>query len=431
MSEKTNINDLKEEILDQEEKKTATSQKFDELWKAVKAAIKKQDSDEALKLITLWALSLWSSDVHYDNNEKDIVVRFRIDWILTDIFFLEKKEYKLILERTKYSSGLKLNITNIPQDWKYSILDWDKKLDIRVSTLPIKYWENIVCRVLDTSSAIIDFEDLWFYWTTKRMLEQSLEKRNWLVLVTGPTGSGKTTSLYTMISRLNERSKKIITLEDPIEYELDWIVQAEINDKSGFSYEQWLKALLRQDPDIIMVWEIRDYNTLDIAANASLTGHLVLSTLHTKSASETLDRIVNMGLKPYIIAASIDTIVAQRLVRKICPHCSVEKEKSKSEDALIQAMLNETWMKSLDTSHIKLYKWEGCEHCNNTWYKGRIWVYEILRFTDSIRDIIREWATSSEIIEKARKNDFISMKEDWILKAIKWHTTIEELLRVI
>ncbi|MCT4617767.1 MAG: GspE/PulE family protein [Candidatus Gracilibacteria bacterium] len=431
MSENTNINELKEQILEKEDKKTAFSDKFEKLGEEVKGAIKRQDSDEALKIITLGALSLGSSDVHYDNNENDVVIRFRIDGILTDIFTLEKKQYKLILERTKYSSALKLNITNIPQDGKYSILDGEKKLDIRVSTLPIKFGENIVCRVLDATKAIIDFEDLGFFWTTKRMLEQSLEKRNGLVLVTGPTGSGKTTSLYTMISKLNERSKKIITLEDPIEYELGGIVQAEVNEKSGFTYEQGLKALLRQDPDIIMVGEIRDYDTLNIAANASLTGHLVLSTLHTKSASETLDRIANMGLKPYVVAASVDTIIAQRLVRRICPHCKAEVEKTKNEKALIQAMLNETGMKNLDTDHIKLYKGSGCEHCNHTGYKGRIGIYEILRFTDEIREIIREGATSSEIIEKARKNDFISMKEDGVLKAIKGHTTIEEILRVI
>lgn len=424
--------ELKDLILQKEDKKSYKSEKFQELEKIAKDFLKKQDTDSTLKSITFWALSLWVSDVHYDNYENHTCVRFRIDWVLVDIFNLERKEYKLYLERLKHSSWLKLNITNVPQDWKYSLKreDWSK-IDVRVSTLPTPYWENMVCRILDSKKSIVDFEELGFFWTSKRMLEKAISKKNWMVLVTWPTGSWKTTTLYTILSKLNTREKKIITLEDPIEYELPWVIQSEVNEKNWYTFEIWLKALLRQDPDIIMLWEIRDSENLNIATQASLTWHLVLSTLHTKNATETLNRIINMWLKPYILASSLDTIIAQRLVRKICPHCKKEVEKTSEEAKLIKEMMSEIWMENVWTENIKLYKWEGCEHCNNSWYKGRIWVYEIITLNEKLRNLIREWATTEEIIAQARKMDMITMKEDWILKALKWYTTIEEVIRVV
>ena len=422
---------LKNTILKNEEKKGYFSDKFTKIEEQVKKSIKSQSTDQALIDITIWALVLWSSDVHYEIYEKYIIVRFRIDWILVDIFKLTTSEYKLIKERLKYSSSLKLNITNVPQDWKYSLNVENKKIDVRVSTLPIKYWENIVCRLLDNSWIVIDFEQLWFFWTTKRILEKTLSKTNGMVLVTWPTGSGKTTTLYTILSKLNTRDKKIITLEDPIEYELDWVIQSEVDEKKWYTFETWLKALLRQDPDIIMVWEIRWKATLETATSASLTWHLVLSTLHTKSAAETLDRIINMWLKPYVLASALDTIIAQRLVRKICPHCKKEKTKSSQEIALVENMMKEIWMSNLIAKNIKLYEWIWCDKCNQSWYLWRIWIYEIISLNEKLRDLIRDGSTTEEIIKEARNSDLITMQEDWILKAIKGYTSIEEILRVV
>ena len=210
-----------------------------------------------------------------------------------------------------------------------------------------------------------------------------------------------------------------------------WIIQAEVDDSTWFNFKTWLRALLRQDPDVIMVWEIRDMSTLDIATSASLTWHLVLSTLHTKSAAETLDRIINMWLKPYVLASALDTIIAQRLVRKICSNCKIEKPKTDIEISIIKTMMEETWMKWLSAKNIKLYERKWCSECNNSWYKWRIWIFEIITLDEKIRDLIREGATTAEIIAQARDWDLINMKEDWILKAIKWFTTIEEILRVI
>lgn len=423
--------ELKDEILSKEQKKEYHSLKFSKIENQVKQSLKEQKTDDTLRDITIWALVLGSSDIHYESFVDYVVVRFRIDWVLVDIFKISHKEYKLILERLKYASWLKLNITDVPQDGKYSmIIEW-RDIDVRISTLPVWESENVVCRILDNSKSVVDFDDLWFFWTTKRFLEKSISKKNGMVLVTWPTGSGKTTTLYTILSKLNTRDKKIITLEDPIEYTMDWVIQSEVNEKKWFTFHSWLRAVLRQDPDIIMVWEIRDLETLETATQASLTWHLVLSTLHTKSAAETLDRIINMWLKPYIIASALDTIVAQRLVRKICPHCKREKEKTPEEQAIVEAMMKDIGMSIRPAKNIKLYEWAGCEKCNHSWYSWRIGIYEIISLNHKLRDMIREWATAEEIIAESRNWDLITMKEDWILKAIKGYTTIEEILRVI
>lgn len=437
MSENTNnnsnsIEELKEKVLQEKKKKSYGWEKIQKLKDDLIQALQRQDTLMWLEIITSSAISLWCSDIHFDNYENFTIIRFRIDGILVDILRLEKKQYKLLIERIKHSSSLKLNITNIPQDWKYSLtIRSSKKLDVRVSTLPTPYWENAVCRVLDSEKNILNFEDLWFYWTTKRMLEKAISNKNGMILVTGPTGSGKTTTLYTILSKLNTREKKIITLEDPIEYQLGWIIQSEVNEKNNYTFEMWLKALLRQDPDVIMLWEIRWAETLNTATQASLTWHLVLSTLHTKSASDTLDRIINMWLKPYVLASALDTIIAQRLVRKICPHCKEEHKPSLNEVNLINQMTQEIWMPKIPEQFIKLHKWAGCEHCNNSGYKWRLWIYEIISLNDNLRDAIRNGASAQEIIKKARKWDMITMREDWILKALKWYTTIEEVISVI
>ncbi len=441
---------LKEKIFDSEQKTEIFSSKFSKIETQVKKSLSDRNTDKALSDLTFGALYLWVSDIHYEIYEFDVKVRFRIDWILVDIFTLSKVQYKSMLERLKYSANLKLNIVNIPQDWKYDLkvklkdelnsqnnennLENNtqyKKIDVRVSTLPTKYWENIVARLLDSSKTIVDFEDLWFYWTSKRMIWKAISKNNGMILVTWPTGSWKTTTLYTILNKINTKDKKIITLEDPIEYELPWIIQSEADENSGFTFETGLKSMLRQDPDVIMVWEIRWKQTLDTATWASLTGHLVLSTLHTKSAAETLDRIINMGLKPYIIASSLDTIIAQRLVRKICDNCKVQREKTPWDIAIIKSMMREVWMQSIPLKYMKLYSWKGCDKCNNSWYSWRIGLFEIITINDKLSELIRQGASSEEIVKSARDFDLILMKEDWILKAIKWYTTLEEVLRVV
>ena len=427
----TKISRAKEMILASEEKKEFSSEIFATISAKIKADIGSAHADTALEDITMGSLNLWSSDIHYEVREDDIIIRFRIDGILADVMVLSKQEYKLMLERLKYAAGLKLNLTDIPQDGKYSLKLSDKKIDVRVSILPTKYGENVVCRVLDASKAIIDFEKLGFFWTSKRIIEKAIAKKSGMILVTGPTGSGKTTTLYTMLSKLNTRDKKMITIEDPVEYELPGVIQSEVDESKWFSFASWLRAMLRQDPDVIMVGEIRWSETLETATAASLTGHLVLSTLHTKSAAETLDRLLNMGMKPYIMASALDTIIAQRLVRKLCDHCKLERDKTSIESQIISDMMQEIGMKSISVESLKLYKPGECDQCGHTWYKWRIGLFEIISLDDDIRELIRSAAPVSKIIKSARNKDFISMKEDWILKAMRGYTTIEEILRVL
>lgn len=406
---------------------------FDLEW-FVKIALDGQDSEKALIIITKWALSFGSSDIHFDILEEEIQLRFRIDWSLVNIFCINKNQYKIVLERLKYKSDLKLNITDIPQDWKYRINDNEKKIDVRVSTLPVKGWENVVCRILDSTNSVPQLDDLWFMWTSKRQIEKSIKKKNWMILVTWPTWSWKTTTLYSILNKLNTPQKKIITLEDPVEYELSWVVQSEVNEKKWYTYSTWLKALLRQDPDIIMIWEIRDLETAQIAAQSSLTGHLVLSTLHTKSASETLERLINMWLPSYILSSSIDIIIAQRLVRKICPDCIEKIVADSSQNEIIKWMMKDIWIEAVSKAKkgwFTLYKWAWCENCLYSWYKWRVWIYEVLYFSDQIREMIRDGASPAEILEEARKCDLMLMREDWVLKAMRWKTTLEELFKVI
>jgi type II secretory ATPase GspE/PulE/Tfp pilus assembly ATPase PilB-like protein len=270
------------------------STRFASLANALHDALKKQDSEAALTLVTKGALGFGSSDIHYDTSESGITVRLRIDGELVDIATLSLGEYKLLLERLKYKSNLKLNITEIPQDGKYRLSEGGDRIDVRISTLPVRYGENAVCRILDSTKSIPKVEELGFMWTSKRQIEKSIKKKNGTILVTGPTGSGKTTTLYSILTELNTKDRKIITLEDPIEYELPGAVQSEVNEKSNYTYSTGLRALMRQDPDIIMIGEVRDLESATIAMQAAMTGHLVLSTLHTKSASETIERLMNM-----------------------------------------------------------------------------------------------------------------------------------------
>ena len=395
--------------------------------------LRAQDSEAALALITRGSLGLGSSDIHYDTSDHDIAVRIRIDGELITVATLEKWEYKLLLERLKYKSNLKLNITEIPQDGKYRITDWGDRIDVRVSTLPVRYGENAVCRILDSTKSIPSVDELGFMWTSKRQIEKSLRKKNGTILVTGPTGSGKTTTLYSMLTTLNTPDRKIITLEDPIEYELPGVVQSEVDEKKNYLYSTGLKALMRQDPDIIMIGEIRDLDSATIAMQAAMTGHLVLSTLHTKSASETIERLMNMGIPSYILASGLDVIIAQRLVRKLCTHCIERYEADQSQKDIIQWMLKDigmAWLAAKQDAYT-LYRSKGCEACGMTGYKWRVGVYEVLSFTDEIRTLIRNGSSPREIIETARKWDLLLMREDGILKAMQGKTSLEELFKVI
>lgn len=425
-----------QELVEQEKEKLDTKNgygNFSELVEKIHTLLKSQDSESTLSIITRGALGLGSSDIHYDTSELEVSIRLRIDGELVTITTLTKGEYKLLLERLKYKSDLKLNITEIPQDGKYRITDDGERIDVRVSTLPVRYGENVVCRILDSTKSIPKIEDLGFMWTSKRQIEKSMKKKNGTIIVTGPTGSGKTTTLYSMLTTLNTPERKIITLEDPIEYELSWVIQSEVDEKKNYTYSTGLKALLRQDPDIIMIGEIRDLESATIAMQAAMTGHLVLTTLHTKSAWETIERLMNMWVPNYILASGLDVIIAQRLVRRLCPHCIETYDADPSQVDIIKWMLKDIGIAGLAAKRdaYTLHRSRGCEACGMTGYKGRVGIYEVLHFSDEIRGLIRSGASPKEIIDTARKWDLMLMREDGILKAMQGKTSLEELFKVI
>ena len=414
--------------------KAFRSSRFTDLEAAVRASLAKQDSDQSMILITRGALALGSSDVHFDRLEGFCDLRFRIDGNLSSVCRFSDKEYKLLLERMKFKANLKLNIDNVPQDGKFRILDGGARLDVRLSTLPTRYGEGCVCRILDSTNKIPDLEDLGFMWTGKRKIAQAMEKKSGMIVVTGPTGSGKTTTLYSTLTKLNTPDRKVVTLEDPVEYELAGVVQSEVNERNGYTYAAGLKALLRQDPDVIMIGEIRDFDTANTAVQASLTGHLVLSTLHTKSAAETLERQLNMGVPRFNRASAVDVIIAQRLVRRVCPHCSKKYEASAQEVEIVKWMMKDIGLEKLAglrDGKVTLTKGEGCDQCGFSGYKRRLGVYEVLAFTDKVREMIRAEASVGEIVAEARKTDFMTMREDGILKAMKGLTSLSELFDVI
>ncbi len=398
----------------------------------LKQKIESANFDVALNYIQVGAMKTYASDIHFQPEETYCSVRFRVDGILKNVFELKPETYDGILKEIKYQSHLKLNITNIPQDGQYSFKLNKRQINVRVSTLPTHYGETVVMRLLDARRANIPLEDLGFEGEALKNIKESAQLTHGMILVTGPTGSGKTTTLYTLLQSIDIKTKKVITLEDPIEYNLDGISQSQIQEDEEYDFGSGLRAILRQDPDVIMVGEIRDLETAETAAQASLTGHLVISTLHTNSAVESIPRLVNMGLKSFILAPALDLIVAQRLVRKLCD-CAESQPITEAEKAHIEKSLLAIKEKGIEapTLPAELRHAKGCEKCGNTGYRGQLSVAEVLRFDQGLRNLILENKPMSEIYEYIDKNSkMLSLHEDGILKVVRGVTTLEEVMRV-
>lgn len=400
---------------------------------SLKEKIQSVTAEEALNFINVGALKTGASDIHYQPEENKVIVRFRIDGVLQEVLEIDKSTYNYISNQLKYKAGMKLNITNIPQDGRYFFTVNDRKIDVRVSSIPTEYGESFVCRLLDSNKKSFSFQDLGFEGRDLEILQKALKLPNGMVLVTGPTGSGKTTTLYSLLNQFNTPDAKIITLEDPIEYHMNGITQSQINDKRGYTFASGLRAILRQDPDIVMIGEIRDEDTANTAAQAALTGHILLSTLHTNSAIETIPRLQNIGLKPFMIAPSIGTVIAQRLVRKVCPYCAQQEPINDGERKTISAAIEQikqvypNAQLSLPPTlpHIK-----GCEKCSNTGYLGQLSVSEAFENTDELKDLILSGAPTSELFKLLRKNGMLTMGEDGVIKVLRGATTLEEVERV-
>lgn len=383
-----------------------------------------------------------ASDIHIEPSEKDIVVRYRIDGILKEIMTLPKNLQSGVTARIKILANVKLDEHMIPQDGRFKIQIQDEKVAFRVSLLPVYDGEKVVMRVLHEGTKPLTLDQLGFLPGPRKVVDNAIKKPHGMILVTGPTGSGKTTTLYSVLGILNQPNVNISTVEDPIEYRMGGVNQSQVNPKVGFTFAMGLRALLRQDPNIIMVGEIRDQETAEIAINAAMTGHLVLSTLHTNDAATTLPRLSDMGVPSFLVAYTANIIIAQRLVRKICTFCKKEyKLDEKALDELAKVFntdqLAKLYKENIPADQkvnasdvVTFFKGEGCRRCGETGYKGRQGIYEILENSTEIIKLINEKASANKINEQARKEGMLTMLEDGLIKAKLGITTISEVLRV-
>ncbi len=369
------------------------------------------------------------SDIHIDPTPKDIKVRFRIDGVLQEAYVFPKTIHGEIISRIKVLSRLRTDEHQATQDgrFRYIFPDTNEFLDLRVSIIPTYHGENVVLRLLSDKQESFTLEALGFSDSDQKKIQKAIKKTSGMILATGPTGSGKTTTLYTLIKKLNSPEVSIITIEDPIEYAVNEIEQIQVNPKAGLTFANGLRSILRQDPNIIMVGEIRDSETASIAVNTALTGHLLLSTLHTNDSATSIPRLLDMGIEEYLVASTLSVAIAQRLVRKICKKC---KEKSKMTPALKESLMTTPFGKYIKDDMV-IYRGKGCEECNKSGYQGRICINEVLVADDKIKEAILRKASANEVRNLAIKAGMTTMFEDGFHKVEKGETTVEEILRVI
>lgn len=473
---------------DEEEEEGKEELKGEESQEDVKEIVEEAPVAKAINIILEYAVNSRASDIHIEPREGYVHIRFRIDGVLRDTMSLPRQILSSLVSRIKILSNLRIDEHRIPQDGRIKIDVGGRKIALRVSTLPIMDGEKVVMRILDEGTRAATIEELGFKGAALEIIKKSLKKPHGMALVTGPTGSGKSTTLYSLLSSLNTIGVNISTVEDPVEYRIQGINQTQVNPKVGMTFASGLRALLRQDPDVIMVGEIRDAETAEMAIHAALTGHIVLSTLHTNNASGTLPRLLDMGAEPFLIASTVNSVIAQRLVRKVCPNCKEayapteeaiaelkkdfgltkmflgskpEKEKEKqpvssterkimpsheislekksilteiAEDpTILNRGIKETEKsrsKSYHSLDLVLYKGKGCGKCEQTGYLGRMGIFEVLEVNESIGDLIIKRVSSEEIQEKAIENGMLTMKQDGFLKALEGLTTVEEVIRV-
>jgi len=404
-------------------------------FKSLNEKINEVNITDVVTLMLATAIKVSASDIHIEAEESGVVVRIRIDGVLQEAAVIVREKWQKIISRLKILARVKINIDKKPQDGRFTIYLDDHKIDVRCSFLPTAFGESVVMRILDAKADSLDIENLGIRPEIVPILKREISKPNGLVLATGPTGSGKTTTLYSILKKLNKPGIKIITLEDPIEYRLEGINQSQVDRKQGFSFSDGLKSVLRQDPNIVMVGEIRDLETAEISIQAALTGHLVLSTLHTNDASGVIPRLIDIGVKPYFLAPSLNAVIGQRLIRLLCPKCRQEQTPTKDEEEMIAKILAVISPKAgveVPTILPTIYQaGEGCEHCNFTGYKGRSGIFEIFTITDNIRQLTVDQVPSFKILQQAIENGMITMLQDGVLKVLEGVTSLEEVYRVV
>jgi type IV pilus assembly protein PilB len=385
-----------------------------------------------LEIILAGAIAVSASDVHLEPEETYVRLRYRLDGMLTDILDFDLETFKLLLSRIKLISNLKLNIGSA-QDGRFSIKLAHEEIEIRTSLLPGVYSDSVVLRVLNPQSISTGLQELGINDHLLKILMHEISKPNGMILNTGPTGSGKTTTLYAFLKKVHVPGIKIITIENPVEYHLAGIVQTQTDEKKNYTFIEGLRSALRQDPDIIMVGEIRDTETAQTSVNAALTGHLVFSTLHTNNAAGTFPRLVDLGVNPKTLSSAINIAMAQRLVRRLCPHCKhsapISEADKKTIDAVLESVFDKTQIEGLQREVV--YSAQGCEECNNTGFKGRIGVHEAILMNDAIEKVINENLSEREIRKASLPQGILDLKQDGVVKILQGITTLEELTRVV
>lgn len=374
-----------------------------------------------------FAMKARASDIHIEPEEEKTRVRYRIDGILHEKLVLPKKVHEAVISRIKILSGMKIDEKRVPQDGRFNFRAGDQEVDLRVSCLPASHGEKIVMRLLKKTGGVPDLPELGLRGLALKILQNSVLRPHGIIIVCGPTGSGKTTTLYSALSKVNTPKVNIITLEDPVEYEIPGVNQVQVNPAAGLTFASGLRSIVRQDPDIIMVGEIRDKETTDLAVQSALTGHLVFSTLHTNDAAGAVPRLLDLGAEPFLLASAITCIVAQRVVRRVCPDCKEEYTPPAEMVEGIKKILGELFPAKEKTV---LYRGKKCPKCNETGYIGRIGIFEVMSATEKISRLILERPMAESVEKQALEDGMITMKQDGYLKALEGLTTIEEVLRV-
>jgi len=388
--------------------------------------------------ILRYAVDNQVSDIHIEPFTDKSRVRYRIDGVLRETAVLPGHLHSAIISRIKVMSNLKLDETRVPQGGRIRVMISKRKVDLRVSVMPLLDSEKAVMRILDPTRRIFTLDDLGFWGSGLKVIKDNLSKPHGMLLITGPTGSGKTTTLYALLKILNKATVNIVSLEDPIEYVLQGVNQSQVKSDIGYSFASGLRSIVRQDPDIIMVGEIRDNETAELAVHAALTGHIVLSTLHANDAFGAVPRLIDMKVAPFLLASSITTVIAQRLVRKICTHCREQVILSEDLEKRIEDVLKNNKIEGFKledyrdskTGHLKFYRGKGCSRCNEEGYNGRLAIFEVLDITDEMKDIITENRNEEEAEEEIRRQKMIKIVIDGYIKALRGETTMEEVLRV-
>lgn len=431
--------DISPEELERLARSIKTNEDIKEAFDGVLQSNHLKKTTKLMEIIFGAAIATKSSDIHIEAQDELVRIRFRQDGVLQDITTFDPESYRKLLSRIKLLSEMKITQNEQAQDGRFTIDYDDKEIEVRVSVIPSAYGESFVMRILNPDGINVGIENLGIEPRLFEILMKEIKKPNGMILTTGPTGSGKTTTLYSLMNHVYNPEVKILTIEDPIEYHLAGITQTQVNRQKGYDFLSGLRSALRQDPDIVMVGEIRDSETASIAVNASLTGHLVLSTLHTNSAAGVIPRLIDLGVSPQILAAALSVSLAQRLVRKVCEPCKEHYDPSPEDEELLRDILRDAVKNDKpiheyglsENQEIKLTRGKGCEKCNGTGYKGRIGIFEAIITDDLIEEILNKSPTEQEVRRIAQKQGLLNMREDGVIKILKGTTSLDEVRKVV